>query len=262
MGQATIETLLRLHGEVALVTGAASGIGRGVAHRLAQAGASVALLDIDTAGGERAAREIGQSTGAPTLFVSCDVSSAQGCERAVRQAVERFGYIDVLVNNAGVIRRKNVVDLLEAEWDLVVDVSLKGAYLMSKHVIPCMRPDRGGSIVNMGSGWGLKGGPDAAAYCAAKGGIVNLTRAMAIDHGPAGIRVNCVCPGDTDTTLLRSEAVQLGADMDEFLREAAARPIGRVGTPDDIANAVLFFASPMSTWVTGATLVVDGGGLA
>lgn len=193
MGQATIETLLRLHGEVALVTGAASGIGRGVAHRLAQAGASVALLDIDTAGGERAAREIGQSTGAPTLFVSCDVSSAQGCERAVRQAVERFGYIDVLVNNAGVIRRKNVVDLLEAEWDLVVDVSLKGAYLMSKHVIPCMRPDRGGSIVNMGSGWGLKGGPDAAAYCAAKGGIVNLTRAMAIDHGPAGIRVNCVC---------------------------------------------------------------------
>ncbi|HON43555.1 MAG TPA: SDR family oxidoreductase [Bacillota bacterium] len=262
MGQATIETLLRLHGEVALVTGAASGIGRGVAHRLAQAGASVALLDIDTAGGERAAREIGQSTGAPTLFVSCDVSSAQGCERAVRQAVERFGYIDVLVNNAGVIRRKNVVDLLEAEWDLVVDVSLKGAYLMSKHVIPCMRPDRGGSIVNMGSGWGLKGGPDAAAYCAAKGGIVNLTRAMAIDHGPAGIRVNCVCPGDTDTPLLRSEAVQLGADMDEFLREAAARPIGRVGTPDDIANAVLFFASPMSTWVTGATLVVDGGGLA
>jgi len=262
MGQATIETLLRLHGEVALVTGAASGIGRGVAHRLAQAGASVALLDIDTAGGERAAREIGQSTGAPTLFVSCDVSSAQGCERAVRQAVERFGYIDVLVNNAGVIRRKNVVDLLEAEWDLVVDVSLKGAYLMSKYVIPCMRPDRGGSIVNMGSGWGLKGGPDAAAYCAAKGGIVNLTRAMAIDHGPAGIRVNCVCPGDTDTPLLRSEAVQLGADMDEFLREAAARPIGRVGTPDDIANAVLFFASPMSTWVTGATLVVDGGGLA
>lgn len=133
---------------------------------------------------------------------------------------------------------------------------------MSKHVIPCMHPDRGGSIINIGSGWGLKGGPDAAAYCAAKGGIANLTRAMAIDHGPIGIRVNCVCPGDTDTPLLRSEAVQLGVDMDEFMREAAARPIRRVGTPDDIANAVLFFASPMSTWVTGATLVVDGGGLA
>lgn len=261
-----IADLLSLDGRVAVVTGAASGIGRGVAQRLAEAGAWVALLDIETASGERATAEIARITGVRTHFVNCDVCSAGSCEHAVKQVMDEFGRIDILVNNAGVIRRKNVVDLDEADWDLVVDVSLKGAYLMSKHVIPCMgrgaSPNQGGSIINIGSGWALKGGPDAAAYCAAKGGIVNLTRAMAIDHGPAWVRVNCVCPGDTDTPLLRSEAVQLGADMEEFMREAADRPIRRVGRPEDIANAVLFFASCMSEWVTGATLVVDGGGLA
>jgi NAD(P)-dependent dehydrogenase (short-subunit alcohol dehydrogenase family) len=120
----------------------------------------------------------------------------------------------------------------------------------------------GGSIINIGSGWSLKGGPRAASYCAAKGGVVNLTRAMAIDHGKHNIRVNCVCPGDVDTPMLRSECAQLGEDPQTFMREAANRPLGRVGTPDDIANAVLFLASPMSSWITGAALVVDGGGLA
>jgi len=121
----------------------------------------------------------------------------------------------------------------------------------------------GGSIINTGSGWGLKGGDNAAAYCAAKGGLVNLTRAMAIDHGKENIRVNCVCPGDTDTPLLRSEGKQLGIEEDLFLKSSAkGRPIERLGTPDDIANAVLFFASNLSTWITGSTLIVDGGGLA
>ena len=139
---------------------------------------------------------------------------------------------------------------------------VKGAYLLSRHVIPIMVRGGGGSIINTGSGWSLKGGPKAASYCAAKGGILNLTRAMALDHGKDGIRVNCVCPGDIDTPMLRGECVQLGEDMEAFMKEAAARPIARVGTPEDVANAVLFFASDLAKWVTGAHLVVDGGGTA
>ncbi len=120
----------------------------------------------------------------------------------------------------------------------------------------------GGNIINTGSGWSLRGGPKAVSYCAAKGGVINLTRAMAIDHGKHNIRVNCVCPGDVDTPLLHAEAAQLGEDDEDFIIKAADRPISRLGTPEDIANAVLFFASNMSAWVTGSILVVDGGGLA
>jgi NAD(P)-dependent dehydrogenase (short-subunit alcohol dehydrogenase family) len=120
----------------------------------------------------------------------------------------------------------------------------------------------GGSIVNTGSGWSLKGGPRAASYCAAKGGVLNLTRAMAIDFGPHNIRVNAVCPGDIDTPMLRGECAQLGEDTRTFMEEAAARPLHRVGSPEDVANAVLFLACGLSTWVTGTHLVVDGGGIA
>jgi NAD(P)-dependent dehydrogenase (short-subunit alcohol dehydrogenase family) len=129
-------------------------------------------------------------------------------------------------------------------------------------VIPHMIRAGTGSIINIGSGWSLKGGPRAASYCAAKGGVVNLTRAMAIDHGKHNIRVNCICPGDVDTPMLRSECAQLDQDEQSFMRESANRPLARVGMPEDVANAALFLASPMSSWITGAALVVDGGGLA
>jgi len=248
--------LLSLEGKVAIVTGAASGIGRGISLRLAEMGAFVAVLDIDEIKGREVADEIGNA-----VFHNCDVRSAADCRRATDSVIEKWGHIDILCNCAGIAIRKDVIELSEEEWDRALDVTLKGIYVLSHEVIPHMLRG-GGSIINIGSGWSLKGGPRAAAYCAAKGGTVTLTRAMAIDHGKHNIRVNCVCPGDIDTPMLHSECAQLGEDAQAFMREAANRPLARVGTPDDVANAVLFLASPMSSWITGAALVVDGGGLA
>ena len=253
--------LLSLDGQVALVTGAASGIGRGIALRLAEMGAFVAVLDIDDHKGCTTVAEI-ETAGGHSTFLKCDVRSSSDCRRAVEAVIEEKNKIDILCNCAGIAIRKDIVELTEEEWDLVLDVTLKGIYLLSHEVVPHMIRRGGGSIINIGSGWSLKGGPRAAAYCAAKGGAVNLTRAMAIDHGKHNIRVNCVCPGDVETPMLLSECTQLGENRESFMREAANRPLARVGTPNDIANAVLFLASPMSSWITGAALVVDGGGLA
>ncbi|WP_152392258.1 SDR family NAD(P)-dependent oxidoreductase [Paenibacillus guangzhouensis] len=254
--------ILRLDSRVAIVTGGASGIGYATAEMLAEFGANVMLLDINEQLGEQAAAKI-RENGGQAKFYRCNVTSGEDCQNVVEQIKGDFGRIDILFNNAGVIRRKTVVELEEKDWDLVMDVSLKGAYLLSKYAIPVMAAGGGGSIVNTGSGWGLKGGDQAAAYCAAKAGVVNLTKAMAIDHGPQNIRVNCVCPGDTDTPLLRDEAKQLGKEEKSFLvSSASGRPLERLGTPRDIAGTVLFLASDLSSWVTGSVVVVDGGGLA
>ena len=253
--------LLSLEGKVAMVTGAASGIGRGIAVRLAEMGASIAILDRDADGAAATVASI-QKDGGVALAVPCDVRSQQSCQQATEQAIASFRRVDILCNNAGVIVRKDAVTLSEAEWDAVVDVTLKGVYLLSHEVLPHMVINNSGSIVNTGSGWSLKGGPKAVAYCAAKAGVLNLTRAMAIDHGRHGIRVNCVCPGDIDTQMLAGECRQLGEDPVQFMKEAANRPLQRVGTPEDVANAVLFLVSDMAKWITGACLVVDGGGLA
>jgi NAD(P)-dependent dehydrogenase (short-subunit alcohol dehydrogenase family) len=253
--------LLSLEGKVAMVTGAASGIGLAISMRLSEMGAFIGLLDIDDIKGRESAAEI-EVNGGAAVFLNCDVRSAAECRRAVETIIQRSGKIDILCNCAGIAIRKDIVELTEDEWDRALDVTLKGIYLLSREVVPHMIRGGGGSIVNIGSGWSLKGGPRAASYCAAKGGTVNLTRAMAIDHGKDNIRVNCVCPGDVDTPMLQSECAQLGENAQAFMREAANRPLGRVGVPDDIANAVLFLVSPMASWITGAALVVDGGGLA
>lgn len=252
---------ISLQSKVALVTGAASGIGEGIAEKLDGAGAKVAVVDVDREGGEDTISKIRDGGGEGSFF-PCDVTSSADCKSTVEAVEERFGGLDILVNNAGVIKRKSALDLTEEDWEKVISVNLKAPFLLSKYSIPLMSGGEGGSIVNVSSGWGLKGGPQAVAYCASKAGLINMSRAMAIDYGDQGIRVNCVSPGDTDTDLLRDEADQLGEDEKKFLSLAADRPLGRLGTPRDIANAVLFLASDLADWVTGANIVVDGGGLA
>jgi NAD(P)-dependent dehydrogenase (short-subunit alcohol dehydrogenase family) len=253
--------LLSLEGKVAIVTGAASGIGRGIALRLAEMGSVVFVLDVDDPNGLRTIDRIHEQ-GANAQFLHCDVTNGADCRNAIQNIIGKTGKIDILCNSAGVAIRKDVVELNEDDWDRALDITLKSVYLMSHEIVSHMIRNGGGSIINIGSGWSLKGGRRAASYCAAKGGVVNLTRAMAIDHGKHNIRVNCVCPGDVDTPMLRSECEQLGESKELFLQEAANRPLARLGTPEDIANTVLFLASPMSNWITGTALVVDGGGLA
>lgn len=257
-----MDNKLSLEGKVAVVSGGASGIGLGTAKLLAEHGAKVVLLDVNNENGENAVKEI-TNDGNVAIYKKCNVTDNHEVKNTIESIDEEFGKIDILFNNAGVTVRKTVVDLTENEWDFVIDVGLKGTFLLSKYTIPIMARNGGGSIVNTGSGWGLKGGDKAAAYCAVKGGIVNLTRAMAIDHGPQNIRVNSINPGDTDTALLRDEGKQLGEDVGKFLVDSAkGRPLERLGTPNDIANAVLFLCSDLASWITGSALVVDGGGIA
>jgi NAD(P)-dependent dehydrogenase (short-subunit alcohol dehydrogenase family) len=253
--------MMRLANKVALITGGAAGIGRATALLFAREGAAVGVADLHEDGGQDVVGMIRQA-GGRAIYLRCDVSQAADCRRAVEGTVKTLGGLDILFNNAGIIRRASVLETSEEEWDRVMAVNVKSVFLLSKYAIPEMERAGGGAIVNTASGWGLVGGRDAASYCASKGAVVNLTRAMALDHGRQNIRVNCICPGDTDTGMLREEAGQLGEGEEAFLAGAADRPLGRVGRPEEIARAVLYLASDAASFVTGTALVVDGGGLA
>lgn len=258
---ATTGSALRLAGKRAIITGAAGGIGRATAAAFAREGARLVVGDRRGERAEQVAAEL-RASGAQAVGAEADVSNEDGCRALLDAALRSFGGVDVLFNNAGVIRRANVVDTTVEEWDAVFAVNVRSIFLMCKLVVPVMADGGGGSIINTGSGWGLKGGANAISYCASKGAVVNMTRALAIDHGPAGIRVNSVNPGDTDTRMLREEARQLDVDEQAFLAEAADRPLGRMGLPEEIAEAVLWLACDASSFVTGTALVVDGGGIA
>jgi len=252
---------MRLEGRVALITGGTSGIGSATAVRFANEGALIAITGRNAERGEDVVQTI-VAAGGEALFIQADVRFADECRRAVDETLERFGKIDVLFNNAGVFHPKTIPECTEEEWDETIDSSLKGAFLMSKYVLPSMIEQGSGSIIHTSSGWGILGGDQAAAYCAAKGGLIVMAKAMAIDHGPAGIRVNCVCPGDVLTPMLPDDAAKRGMLWDDYAAGANDRPLGRIGTADEIADAVLFLASDESSFVTGEALVVDGGGVA
>jgi NAD(P)-dependent dehydrogenase (short-subunit alcohol dehydrogenase family) len=252
---------MRLPNRVALITGGTSGIGQATAMLFAKEGARVAITGRNQARGQQV-RDAILSSGGKAIFIPCDVRKAEACRGAVDETVSAFGQLDILFNNAGVFYPHTVLDCSEEEWDEQADVNLKGTFLMSKFALPEMIRRGNGVIINNSSGWGIVGGDAAAAYCASKGGVVLLTKAMAIDHGPQGIRVNCICPGDVDTPMLPQDARMRGLKWQDYLAGCARRPLGRIGRPEEIAQAALFLASDDSSFMTGAALVVDGGGTA
>jgi NAD(P)-dependent dehydrogenase (short-subunit alcohol dehydrogenase family) len=252
---------MRLREKVAVVTGGTSGIGRATAVLFAAEGAKVLFTGRDEDRGREVEDEI-RAVAGESRFVRADVRLASDCARTVGEAVAAFGGIDVLFNNAGLYVENDILGCDEDEWDLQLDTMLKGTYLMCRAAIPAMIERGGGAIVNNSSGWGLVGGEKAVAYCAAKGGVTLLTKALAMDHGTDGIRVNAVCPGDTETAMERADAERKGWTWDEYVRWASDRPLGRMGRAEEVARAVLFLASDESSFVTGAALPVDGGGVA
>jgi len=250
----------RLRDKVAIVTGAASGIGRACARLFAAEGAAVVLADWDAAGGDEAAAEI-VAAGGRARFQHVDVSSEDDASTLVGAAQSSFGSVDILVNNAGIMPDGSLLTQTVEEWDRVMAVNLKGMFLCARAAVPAMR-ERGeghsGGIVNTASPTGLLGYPDLVAYSTSKGGVLAFTRALAVELAPA-IRVNAVVPGTVNTGILQ-KYLETVDDRDAVLRAFAAQhPMGRVGEPEDVARAALFLASDDAAFITGSSLVVDGG---
>src|SRR5215471_9475654 len=252
---------MRLENKVGLITGGTSGIGEAAAYLFAREGAKIAVTGRNESRGHAVTARILES-GGKAIFLRTDVRHPAECKRAVDSTLSSFGRLDILFNNAGVFYPQTALECTEDEWDLQIDINLKGTFLMSKYALEPMIAQGCGVIINNSSGWGLVGGDKAVAYCASKGGVVLLSKAMAIDHGRQGIRVNCICPGDVDTPMLPEDAQFREMRWEDYWSGAANRPMGRVGTPKEIAKVVLFLASDDSSFMTGAAVAVDGGGTA
>ena len=248
----------RLQHKTAIVTGAGSGIGRAIAEAFIREGAQVALVGRRKDRLEAVARDSG---GAP-LVISADVSKREDIDRLLQQTVAHFGGIHILVNNAGILHIGNAEQITEEQWDQTFDLNVRGLWLLSRGVLPHMRKAGGGSIINIASVLGINGARVRACYAASKGAVVLLTKCMAIDHGVDKVRVNAICPGFVETELT-AEVLRRAPDPQAVRKErVAVHPIGRLGEPEDVAGMAVYLASAESTWVTGATLAVDGGYLA
>jgi NAD(P)-dependent dehydrogenase (short-subunit alcohol dehydrogenase family) len=248
----------RLSGKVALITGGGTGIGRACALAFAREGARVTIVGRRPDPLAAVAAEI-YNAGGESLAVKCDVTDAADVARAVETCVKRFGRLNVLVNSAGALIVATSEETSPAAWNEILAVNLTGTFLASCAVLPEMRKSGGGSIVNIGSILGLISMKGRAAYTAAKSGVTGLTRAMALDHAHEGIRVNCVCPSVTETEMMAA-VINAQPDPEAYRRMRAAQiPLGRLGTPEDVAQMALYLASDESSWVTGAALPIDGG---
>ena len=245
---------MRISDKVAIITGAASGIGRTTAILFAKEGGKVVVADKNEVGGNETVDLI-RSDGGQAIFDYVNVTSATDIQSMVKTTINTYGKLNILVNNAGIAIRLPVVDLSEEDWDRNIDVNLKSIYLSSKYAIPRMIENSGGSIVNIASIYGIVGGRIRAAYAASKGGVVNLTRSMALDYALHKIRVNCVCPGFVNTPLLKN----ILKNKEEYQALADLHPMGRLGDMLEIALGVLYLASDESSFVTGIALPIDGG---
>lgn len=250
----------RLDGKVALVTGGASGLGLASALLFGREGATVAIADLDGAGANRAAAEI-SAAGGEAIGIELDVTDCAEVERAVADTIDRFGMLDVLFANAGIPGEGNAASLAQADWDRVIAVNLTSVWLSMRAVLPHMAERGRGAILATASVAGITGVPNTPAYSAAKGGVVALTRQVAVDFAGKGIRVNAICPGPVLTPLFEAAfRERVPEDPDAALRARAATvPLGRLGAPADIANMALFLVSDEADWITGAVYAVDGG---
>ena len=248
----------RLSGKVALITGGGTGIGRAIAEAFAREGAKVAIAARRK---DKLAEVVAaiSAAGGQALAVSCDITQNADADRAVRETEQHFGALHVLVNNAGIWSAATVEELSEDDWDRVMRVNIKGPFLMSRAALPAMRRAGGGSIINTGSILGLVAMKSRAAYCASKGAVTMLTKAMALDHAHENIRVNCICPSLVETEMVKSlfpDTPEGRAVRDSRL---AGIPLGRMGKPADVAELAVYLASEESSWLTGVAIPLDGG---